>query len=185
MDSNRAFDAVIFDLDGVVTRTASLHSAAWKRMFDDFLHGFYQATGQPFRAFDHEADYLPHVDGKPRYKGVAAFLASRGIELPIGDPADPPERETVCGLGNRKDQLFNQMIDTLGVEVFPSSIALIEQLLAQGIRVGVATSSKNCRAILDASGIAGLFETAVDGVVSAELGLQGQTRTGHLHHSGR
>lgn len=166
--------AVIFDLDGVITHTASVHSAAWKRMFDEFLTVYAEKTGEPFREFSHTHDYLPYVDGKPRYKGVASFLQSRNIDLPYGDPADSPRQETICGLGNRKDELFNEMIAGGGVRVFSSTVDLIRDLRDRGIRVGVASSSKNCQAILDAAGLSDLFETRVDGIVSAELGLKGK-----------
>ncbi len=167
-------DAVIFDLDGVITQTALVHSAAWKKMFDEFLGQHAKRTGTRFLEFDHERDYLPYVDGKPRYKGVESFLASRGIELPPGDPADPPSMETVCGLGNLKNKAFNDVLDAEGVEVYPSTVELIHRLRAAGIRVGVASSSKNCKAVLERAGLLDLFETRVDGVVSAEIGLKGK-----------
>ena len=119
------FDAVIFDLDGVITRTASVHSAAWKQMFDEFLKLRAEKTGDVFVEFSHTDDYLPYVDGKPRYKGVASFLDSRRIELPFGDPSDEPDKGTVCGLGNRKNELFNEMIRSGNVEVFQSTVDLI------------------------------------------------------------
>ena len=169
-----SFDAVIFDLDGVITRTASVHSAAWKQMFDEFLKACAEKTGEPFREFTHTDDYLPYVDGKPRYKGVASFLESRGIELPYGDPADSPDQETVCGLGNRKNQLFNETITQGNVEVFSTTVDFIKELQEKGIKVGVASSSKNAKAILAAAGLADLFETRVDGIVSAELNLKGK-----------
>jgi len=172
--SEYSFNAVVFDLDGVITRTASVHSAAWKQMFDEFLTAYSEKTGQPFQEFTHADDYLPYVDGKPRYKGVASFLKSRGIELPYGDPSDPPHRETVCGLGNRKNELFNQMIAQGNVEVFPTTVDFIRELREKKIKVGVASSSKNTQAILEATGLADLFETRVDGVVSAELNLRGK-----------
>ncbi len=168
------FDAVIFDLDGVITDTAAVHSAAWKQMFDEFLQRHARRENLPFQEFTHEADYLPYVDGKPRYKGVADFLASRGIAIPYGNPADPPQRESVCGLGNRKNELFNEMIAGGNVTVFQSTVDLIDQLKASGIRIGVASSSKNCKPVLEAVGILGQFETRVDGVVSDELGLKGK-----------
>jgi beta-phosphoglucomutase family hydrolase len=170
----RGFDAVIFDLDGVITRTASVHSAAWKQMFDEFLKAYAEKTGEPFREFTHADDYLPYVDGKPRYKGVASFLESRGIDLPYGDPVDSPDQETVCGLGNRKNQLFNEMIAQGNVEVFSTTVDFIKELREKGIKVGVASSSKNAKAILDAAGLSDLFETRVDGIVSAELNLKGK-----------
>lgn len=172
--SNRNFDAVIFDLDGVITKTALVHSAAWKKMFDEFLQEHASKTGTSFREFSHKDDYLPYVDGKPRYKGVADFLASRGIELPFGDPSDLPSTDTVCGLGNLKNEAFNDVLRRDGVEVYPSTVALMQQLRHEGYRVGVASSSKNCEAVLAAAGLLHLVETRVDGVVSAELGLKGK-----------
>jgi beta-phosphoglucomutase family hydrolase len=168
------FDAVIFDLDGVITQTASLHSAAWKRMFDEFLASYSEKTGRSFREFSHQDDYLPYVDGKPRYDGVASFLQSRGIDLPWGDPADDVAQETVCGLGNRKNALFRELIAQGNVDAYPSTVALAKQLRKRGVRLGVASSSKNAREILDAAGLSPLFDTLVDGNLSAELGLQGK-----------
>ncbi len=170
----RAFDAVIFDLDGVITSTASVHSRAWKQMFDEYLRRREAERGEAFRQFTHTGDYLPFVDGKPRSKGIASFLDSRGIELPFGDPGDPPEAETVCGLGNRKNQLFNEIIQHEGAEVFTTSVDLINDLKRRGIRIGVASSSRNCKSVLESTGLLGLFDTRVDGVVSAELGLRGK-----------
>jgi len=172
--SKTSFDAVIFDLDGVITRTASVHSAAWKQMFDDFLKAYAEKTGEPFHEFTHTDDYLPYVDGKPRYKGVASFLVSRGIDLPNGDPSDVPEQETVCGLGNRKNKLFTEMIARGDVETFSTTVDFIKKLRDKDIRVGVASSSKNCKTVLEAAGLADLFDTRVDGVVSAELKLKGK-----------
>ena len=102
----RKFDAVIFDLDGVITQTAKVHGMAWKKMFDEYLHSREKKFNEPFKEFTHEGDYLPYVDGKPRYKGVKSFLESRGIDIPYGDPKDPAEMETVCGLGNAKNEFF-------------------------------------------------------------------------------
>jgi beta-phosphoglucomutase family hydrolase len=171
---NPNFDAVIFDLDGVITNTASVHSAAWKQMFDEFLKLRSERTGEPFRAFTHWDDYLPYVDGKPRYQGVASFLESRGIELPFGDPSDPPGMETICGLGNRKNELFNEMIHKGEVEVYQTSVEFIKDLKHRDIGVGVASSSKNCRTILESAGLLDLFDTRVDGIVSAKLNLKGK-----------
>jgi HAD superfamily hydrolase (TIGR01509 family) len=168
------FDAVIFDMDGVITKTAVAHSLAWKKMFDGYLHYREKEYHEPFREFTHAHDYLSFVDGRPRYNGVETFLKSRGINIPFGEPDDDPEKETVCGLGNRKNEFFNQAIEEAGVEVYDSTIRLIRELLASGVKVGVATSSKNCVLILEKAGIAGLFQTRVDGVVSAELGLHGK-----------
>ncbi|MBT8087782.1 MAG: HAD-IA family hydrolase, partial [Gammaproteobacteria bacterium] len=171
---NHAFDAVVFDLDGVITATASVHSNAWKQMFDEYLRRRETEHGEAFREFTHTGDYLPFVDGKPRYKGVASFLEARGIDIPFGDPDDGPELETACGLGNRKNELFNEIIASGGAEVFETSVALIRDLKERGIRIGVASSSKNCKTILESTGLLPLFETRVDGVVSAELGLHGK-----------
>ncbi len=168
------FDGVVFDLDGVITQTALVHSSAWKKMFDGFLQDHSRRTGIPFREFTHTDDYLPYVDGKPRYKGVESFLESRGIHLPWGDPSDPEEKETICGLGNRKNKAFNDVLQSDGVRVFDSTVDLIRKLISEGIHTGVASSSKNCEAVLEAAGLSGLFETRVDGVVSAELGLHGK-----------
>jgi len=171
---HKSFDAVIFDLDGVITKTALVHSTAWKKMFDDFLMDHSKKTGEPFVPFSHKDDYLPYVDGKPRYKGVADFLSSRGIELPYGDVEDGTEKETVCGLGNRKNDAFNEVLRRDGVEVYPSTVALMKELRNKGYHVGVASSSKNCESVLEAAGLSNLIETRVDGVVSAALGLKGK-----------
>ena len=168
------FEAVIFDLDGVITDTAAVHSMSWKQMFDGFLLSHSERENLTFQEFTHADDYLPYVDGKPRYKGVADFLASRGIALPYGDPSDQPQKESVCGLGNRKNQLFNEEIAGENVTVFQSTVDFIYRLKEHGMRIGVASSSKNCKAVLEAVGILGLFETRVDGAVSAELGLRGK-----------
>ncbi|MGA2246066.1 MAG: beta-phosphoglucomutase family hydrolase [Verrucomicrobiota bacterium] len=168
------FDAAIFDLDGVVTQTALLHATAWKEMFDDYLHSRARKYHEKFREFTQAVDYAMHVDGRPRYKGVEAFLKSRGIELPPGRPSDGAGEETICGLGNRKNEFFNRRLEADGIQVFESTISLIREMLARGIKVGLATSSRNSTRVLDKAGIAGLFQTRVDGAVSAELGLQGK-----------
>ena len=171
--SKYAFDAVVFDLDGVITKTATVHSHAWKKMFDDFLKKQAEKTGQPFRAFT-QADYLAYVDGKPRYDGVKSFLASRNIHLPYGTPEDTPDKETVCGLGNKKNEAFNEVLRNEGVETYASTIDLMKTLRKNGIHVGVASSSKNCEAVLKAASLEHLVETRVDGVVSAQLKLKGK-----------
>lgn len=171
---NNQFDAVIFDLDGVITKTALVHSSAWKKMFDDYLKERERRDGEPFREFTHTGDYLPFVDGKPRYKGVEDFLKSRGINIPFGDPSDTHGMETVCGLGNRKDYAFNEILKRDGVGIYESTVELIHKLKAENIRIGVASSSKNCAPVLEAAGLLDLFETRVDGVVSAELKLKGK-----------
>lgn len=174
MNNQLSFRAVVFDMDGVITKTAITHAAAWKKMFDEYLRKREKEHGEPFREFTHSGDYLPYVDGKPRYKGVASFLESRGISIPFGDPEDPPGKETCCGLGNRKNQAFNEVLERDGVEVYPSTVDLIHELKELGIHLGVASSSKNCQAILEAVQLLDLFEARVDGVVSAEMGLHGK-----------
>jgi alpha,alpha-trehalase len=169
----RDYEAVVFDLDGVLTDTAKVHAAAWKRLFDDFLRGRAEQTATAFDEFT-EQDYLAHVDGKPRYDGVASFLAARGIDLPSGDPTDPPDAETVCGLGNRKDDLFHEALQTDGVQRFDTSVALVEALRGRGVRTAVVSSSRNCREVVERAGIADLFDERVDGVVVDEEGLPGK-----------
>jgi hypothetical protein len=126
------FEAVIFDLDGVITKTAATHSHAWKKMFDDYLRYREEKYGEPFREFTSE-DYLHYVDGKPRYDGVKSFLDSRGIDIPYGSPEDTPDMETVCGLGNRKNNAFNEVLRKEGVEVYPSTVKLMERLKKDGL----------------------------------------------------
>ena len=168
LNRNSEFDAVIFDMDGVITDTASVHEASWKQTFDTYL----RSRGEPFREFTN-ADYLAYVDGRPRYKGVQAFLNSRGISLEHGSSGDPPGRETICGLGNQKNSLFNRLIED-GAKIFDSSIALVRDLRQNGIKVGLATSSKNGAAILSTTKTTNLFDTVVDGNVSERLGLKGK-----------
>lgn len=168
------FDAVIFDLDGVITKTALVHAAAWKKMFDEYMRSREERFGEAFREFTHAGDYLPYVDGKPRYKGVESFLESRGIDIPFGDPSDEPGLETVCGLGNRKNIMFNKVLDEEGVEVYESTVAFMHELKEAGVRIGVASSSKNCLPVLEKAGLVDMVETRVDGVVSAEIGLKGK-----------
>jgi beta-phosphoglucomutase family hydrolase len=167
------FDAAIFDMDGVITDTAKTHAAAWKSMFDAFLKTRADRLDTYFEPFTHD-DYLAYVDGRPRYEGVRAFLAARHIEMPSGISSDDPEKETICGLGNRKDIVFNATLESAGVAVFPSTVALVRELRRHGIKLGVATSSKNGAKVLNKAGITGLFDTHVDGLVSSELGLLGK-----------
>ncbi len=172
--SAERFDAVLFDLDGVLTETATLHAEAWKWTFDDFLRLRAETSGEQLERFDIEDDYRRYVDGKPRYDGVRSFLASRGIELAEGDPTDPPIANTVAGLGNRKNELVVELIETEGVRAFPGSVRLVEDVRRRGIRTAVVSSSANCRAVLRSAGIDHLFDTQVDGIVAAELGLPGK-----------
>lgn len=172
--SNTNFDAVIFDLDGVITKTAAVHASAWKKMFDEFLMDYSMKNQKVFQEFDYIKDYLPYVDGKPRYNGVKDFLTSRGIELEFGTPDDDIELETVCGLGNRKNKAFNEVLDKDGVQVFESTVELMHQLKNEGFKIGVASSSKNCRTVLKAAKLIDMVETIVDGTDSARLGLNGK-----------
>jgi beta-phosphoglucomutase family hydrolase len=168
------FDAVLLDMDGVLTDTARVHASAWKRMFDEFLHARAARAGEAFVPFDIDSDYKHHVDGKPRYDGVRDFLRARKIALPEGDPHDPPQAQTVHGLGNRKDQLVNEVIGAEGVRVFPGSVPLLERLRAAGIRTAVVTSSQNRARVLEAAGLTALFDAAVDGHTLIERGLAGK-----------
>ncbi len=168
------YEAWLFDLDGVITDTASVHAAAWKRMFDGYLKEVSEREGRPFEPFEIDPDYYRYVDGKPRYAGVDSFLHSRGIIVDWGNPNDPPGRETVCGLGNRKNTLFNEVLRLRGVEVFESSVTLIRELRSKGRHVAVVTSSKNCDAVLEAAGIQDLFDARVDGNVAVEKKLAGK-----------
>lgn len=167
------FAAVLFDLDGVLTSTAAQHFAAWKEMFDDFLRRRAERRGETFRPFEQE-DYNRYVDGVPRYDGVRNFVASRGIELEEGTPDDPPGAETVQGLGNRKNDLVTTLIREQGVEPYEGSVRLVRRLREQGVKTAVVSSSRNCETVLEAAGIESLFDTRVDGVVAAELGLPGK-----------
>ena len=168
------YDAVLFDLDGVLTDTAGVHADCWKRTFDEFLSRRADRTGDPFQPFDIEGDYRLYVDGKRRYDGVRDFLHSRGIDLPEGLAGDPPDAETVCGVGNRKNVLVNQALEEGGVEVYQGSVALVRALREAGVKTGVVSSSANCATVLRAAEIEELFEVRVDGKVAAELGLPGK-----------
>jgi len=168
------YDAVLFDLDGVLTDTAQIHASSWKRMFDEYLLGRAERTGVAFRPFEIATDYMLHVDGKPRYDGVRDFLGARRIELPQGSPQDAPGAETICGLGNRKNDLVNAAIAAGEVVTYPASIALVRRLREIGIKCAVVTSSQNRAAVLEAAGIADLFDGAVDGNTLIELGLAGK-----------
>ena len=163
--------AVLFDLDGVITDTAGLHALAWKRLFDGFLRD--RAGGGTFEPFRVPDDYLASVDGKPRYDGVRSFLAARGIALPDGDPSDPDDRQTVCGLGNRKDALFNAALSEQGVTVFEPSIRFIRALRERGVATACVSSSKNCRPVLRRAGLLDMFDALVDGF-DIEHGLAGK-----------
>lgn len=172
--SPREYDAVLFDMDGVLTQTAGIHAAAWKQLFDAFLERRSVTSGGPFIPFDIETDYRRYVDGKPRYDGVAAFLQSRRIDLPEGTNEDGPDVESVHGLGNRKDDYFMEYLERNGVQTFEAAVDLVRALRAQGVRTAVVTSSINCESVLRQAGIADLFEVRVDGVEIIRLGLRGK-----------
>jgi alpha,alpha-trehalase len=169
----RDFVAAIFDLDGVLTDTARVHAAAWKTVFDAFLRRWTQQHGLAFRPFDIEADYLAYVDGRPRYDGVRSFLASRGMNLPEGSEHDPEDANTVHALGERKARLFRQALQK-GIDQEAGAAALLKALRQVGVRIAVASSSKNCSAILTAAELNQLIDIQVDGVDAEELGLLGK-----------
>ena len=172
--SRDKFDAVLFDLDGVLTATAKVHAICWKKMFDEYLLNRASRSGETFQPFEIATDYRLYVDGKPRFDGVRDFLRSRGIELPEGTPADSPQIETVCGLGNHKNEMINAVIESNGVEVYEGSIALVRRIRKEGIEVAVVTSSQNCDAVLKAAGIGSLFNVKVDGNVIHNENLSGK-----------
>ena len=159
------YDAVLLDLDGVITDTANIHAACWKQMFDEYLQKRATQKGEAFRPFDLVTDYRLYVDGKPRFDGVRDFLTSRGIQLPEGHPDDPPQAETVDGLGNRKNDLVNKIIEDKGVEPYEGSVQLIHQLRHRGFKIAVVTSSQNCTVVLKAAKLDHCFDVQVDGNV--------------------
>src|SRR5262247_2098790 len=159
------YDAVLFDLDGVITDTASLHAACWKQMFDEYLQKRATQRGEAFHPFDRATDYRLYVDGKPRFDGVRDFLTSRGIQLPEGSPDDSPQAETAGGLGSRKNDLVNKVMEEEGVEPYEGTVKLIHQLRHQGFKIAVVTSRQNCQAVLEAAKLDAFFEVRVDGNV--------------------
>ncbi len=179
------YQAVLFDLDGVITSTASVHGLAWKQLFDEYLRQVAEKKDIPFVPFDADEDYRLYVDGKPRYEGVQSFLLSRGVSLPFGVPEDPPGMETCCGLGNKKNIFFNQALNRDGAQVFKGSVDLIHSLKAKGVRVAVVSSSKNCKVILERAGIAGLFELRLDGVEAEQEQIAGKPQPDTYIEAGR
>ncbi len=167
------FDAVIFDMDGVITDTAEAHEAAWKKMFDGYLKKRGEREGKTYAAFKTD-DYLQHLDGKPRYDGVRDFLASRDIELPWGDPDDDSNVETVCGLGNRKNSYFNEWLHNHTVRAYPDALRFTRTVRELGIKTAIISSSKNCETVLKSAGANDLFDARVDGTDMAQLGLPGK-----------
>ncbi len=165
--------AVLFDLDGVITNTAEVHARAWKQLFDEFLAGR-EGQAERLGPFRLPEDYIDYIDGKPRYEGVRSFLTSRGINLPWGDRADPPDAPTVCGLGNRKNRYFHRALEEQGVEVFEGSVALIRALRARGIKTACVSSSKNCQTVLERASLTNLFDVIFDGGDLEREGLPGK-----------
>jgi beta-phosphoglucomutase family hydrolase len=157
------YDAVLLDLDGVITNTADLHAACWKQMFDEYLQKRATQRGEAVRPFDLATDYRLYVDGKPRFDGVRDFLKSRGLQLPEGSPDDPPQSETMGGLGNRKNEMLNKVIEDIGVEPYEGTVRLIHQLRQHEFKIAVVTSSENCTAVLRAAKLDGFFDVQVDG----------------------
>ncbi len=166
--------ACLFDLDGVLTQTARVHAAAWKQMFDDYLRSHAERTGEKFVPFDAVRDYDEYVDGKPRYDGVRSLLASRGVQLPEGDPDDPPSAETIHGLGSRKNEIVLRLIREQGVQPYEGSVRYVKAVRGAGLRRAVVSSSENCRDVLLAAGIADLFEEVIDGVLTEREHLNGK-----------
>ena len=172
--SREKYDAALLDLDGVITDTASIHAACWKQMFDEFLQKHGTERGEPFLPFDLDADYRLYVDGKPRFDGVRDFLRSRGIHLPEGNLDDPPQAETVAGLGNRKNTLAGRIMEDVGVQPYEGTLKFIHDLNRQGFKIAVVTSSENCTAVLKAAKLDASFEVQVDGHVIHARHLAGK-----------
>ena len=166
--------ACLFDMDGVVTKTAVVHAAAWKEMFDGFLREWSAKTGTPFVPFDSAHDYDEYVDGKPRMEGTRSFLESRGISLPEGSEDDPPGAPTIWGLSNKKNELVLEVLKRDGVEVYPGSRRYIDAVRAAGLRTAIVSSSANTNAVLEAGGVKDLFDVQVDALVAKQHGLRGK-----------
>src|SRR4051794_26108083 len=175
----------LFDLDGVLTQTAKVHARAWKEMFDNFLREWSKQKGVPFEEFDRPTDYDEYVDGKPRLEGVKSFLESRRIQLPMGSPSDPPDAETIHGLGTRKNDRVLELIHEQGVEPYEGSVRFAEAARDQGLRRAVVSSSTNCQDVLVAAGIDHLFEERVDGVVAEREHLHGKPAPDTFLHGAR
>ena len=168
------FDAVLFDMDGVITETAVLHAAAWKRLFDEYLKKLGARTQSRYEPFDLARDYRVYVDGKSRYDGVKDFLKSRSLTLPPGSPDDGPDRETIYGLGNKKDEYFDVCFRETGVVVYPGTVRYLHAARAAGLKTAVVSSSHHCREIIQSAGLAPLFETRIDGHEIDRLHLRGK-----------
>ncbi|MBD3275795.1 MAG: beta-phosphoglucomutase family hydrolase [Candidatus Marinimicrobia bacterium] len=187
---SRDYQGVIFDLDGVITQTAKVHARAWKKMFDQFLEKLAREEDTDYDPLDIETDYPKYIDGIPRYDGVREFLQSRDIELPHGSPSDPPDERTICGLGNRKNELFLETLEEQGAEVYEDTVTMIKKWRDDGLNTAVISSSKNCKPVLETAGLLNLFDARVDGVIAAELDMPGKPEpdifieaAGRLGHS--
>jgi trehalose 6-phosphate phosphatase len=167
------YEAAIFDMDGVVTETARAHNASWKRMFDAYLKDRTRREGETYKPFEDD-DYYRYVDGNPRYEGAASFLESRGIDLPYGSPDDAPDKETVCGLGNRKNKYFHKYLKENGADFYESTVEFIGKLKSRNISTAVISSSRNAKAVLSAAGVQDIFQATIDGVYAAEHDLKGK-----------
>ena len=167
-------DALIFDLDGVITKTAVIHMKAWEQMFESYLKKYQEQTKNDIKPYDKEKDYYKYIDGKPRYDGVQSLLESRGIDIPYGDPDDDSDKETICGLGNSKNRIFLDLLKKDGVHVFEDTIDKIKQWREKELKTAVISSSKNCKAVLETAKIDHLFDTRVDGLVSEKLNIPGK-----------
>jgi len=174
MPTHRRLEGVILDLDGVITFTARVHAAAWKELFDNFLRQQSEKHGEVFQPFDVNFDYSQYVDGKPRLDGILSFLSARKIEIPLGSPSDSPDATTVWGLATRKNELFRRKLQQFGVDVDREAVRFVRELRSNGVRTGLASSSKNARLILETIKLSHLFDAVVDGVVSESLNLRGK-----------
>jgi len=168
------FSAALFDLDGVVTKTARVHASAWQRLFNEYLQHYSARTGRPFRPFDLEDDYRVYVDGKPRYEGVKSFLDSREIALPWGTPEDSPEADTIYGLGKKKDGYFEAYLRESGVEVYEGTVRFLRLARDRGLKTAVVSSSSHCKQVVQSAGLTALFDTRVDGLETQRLHLRGK-----------
>jgi alpha,alpha-trehalase len=168
------FNAALFDLDGVVTKTAAVHARAWQHLFNDYLRADSIRTGRPFQPFDIEHDYRMYVDGKPRYEGVKSFLDSRGIALSWGAPNDGPEKDTIYGLGNKKDGYFDTYLRETGVEVYPGTVRFLRMVRDHGMKTAVVSSSNHAQQVIEAAGLTPLFDTRIDGHETQRLHLRGK-----------
>lgn len=181
--STTGLEALIFDLDGVLTKTAAVHMKAWEQMLKSYLDQYRSKTGQNIKPYDSKMDYLQYIDGKARYDGVKSFLDSRQINLPYGSPDDESGKETICGLGNRKNDIFLELLKKDGIQVYKDTIHKIKQWRKQGLKTAVISSSKNCKTVLEMAKIDHLFDVRVDGLISAELNIPSKPKPDIFLHA--